>query len=196
MKRLFDIFLSIFLLIVLFPLIIMIAICVFIFLGSPIIFKQERIGYKEKRFTIYKFRSMTNKKDENGNLLDDEKRLNNFGKFLRFTSLDEIPQLYNILKGDMSFIGPRPQLIEYLPLYSKTQKKRHDVKPGITGWAQINGRNNISWQQKFEYDVWYVENQSFKLDMIIFLKTIAHFFNPKGVSQDGQATVERFNGKN
>lgn len=196
MKRLFDILLSIFLLIILFPIIIIIYILIFIFMGRPIIFKQSRGGYKGKIFTIYKFRSMTNKTDENGILLSDEQRLNSLGKALRHTSLDELPQLINVLKGDMSFVGPRPQLIEYLPLYTKRQFKRHDVKPGITGWAQINGRNDISWAQKFEYDVWYVENQSFFLDIKIILKTFLHFFNPKGVAQEGYVTVEKFNGKN
>lgn len=196
MKRLFDILFSIFILIILSPIIVVIVILVLIFIGSPIIFKQPRGGYKGKTFTIYKFRTMNNKTDSNGNLLSDEKRLDKFGKALRFTSLDEIPQLINVIKGDMSIIGPRPQLVEYLPLYTKEQARRHDVKPGITGWAQINGRNNITWKQKFEYDVWYVDNQSFMLDMKILLKTFVHFFNPNGVSQDGHATVEKFNGKN
>lgn len=176
MKRLFDILFSIFILIILSPIIIIIVILVLFFIGSPIIFKQPRGGYKGKTFTIYKFRTMNNKTDSNGNLLSDEKRLDKFGKALRFTSLDEIPQLINVIKGDMSIIGPRPQLVEYLPLYTKEQARRHDVKPGITGWAQINGRNNITWKQKFEYDVWYVDNQSFMLDMKILLKTFVHFF--------------------
>ena len=195
MKRLFDVLLSIFLLIILSPIII-IYILVFVIMGKPAIFKQPRGGYKGKIFTIYKFRTMTNKTDEHGVLLSDEERLNSFGKFLRYTSLDEFPQIINVLKGDMSLIGPRPQIVEYLPLYSEKQFKRHDVKPGITGWAQVNGRNDISWTKKFEYDVWYVENQSFMLDMKILFKTFLHFFNPQGVSQEGHATVEKFNGKN
>ena len=196
MKRLFDVLLSIFLLIILSPIIIIIYILVFVIMGKPAIFKQPRGGYKGKIFTIYKFRTMTNKTDEHGVLLSDEERLNSFGKFLRYTSLDEFPQIINVLKGDMSLIGPRPQIVEYLPLYSEKQFKRHDVKPGITGWAQVNGRNDISWTKKFEYDVWYVENQSFMLDMKILFKTFLHFFNPQGVSQEGHATVEKFNGKN
>lgn len=196
MKRFIDIFLSLFLLIFFSLLFIIVWILVLIFLGSPALFKQQRCGYKGKFFTIYKFRSMSNEKDENGVLLSDEKRITSFGNFLRFTSLDELPQLINILKGDMSFIGPRPQLTEYLPLYNERQRKRHDVKPGITGWAQINGRNNISWTQKFEYDIWYVENHSFLLDVKILFKTVAHLLKPSGVSQDGQATVEKFNGHN
>ncbi|MDR0467684.1 MAG: sugar transferase [Campylobacteraceae bacterium] len=196
MKRLFDVLLSIFLLIILSPIIIIVYILVFVIMGKPAIFKQPRGGYKGKIFTIYKFRTMTNKTDEHGVLLSDEERLNSFGKFLRYTSLDEFPQIINVLKGDMSLIGPRPQIVEYLPLYSEEQSKRHDVKPGITGWAQVNGRNDISWTKKFEYDVWYVENQSFMLDMKILFKTFLHFFNPQGVSQEGHATVEKFNGKN
>lgn len=196
MKRVFDILLSIFLIIIFLPIIFIVSILVLIFMGYPIIFRQKRAGYKERAFVIYKFRTMNNKKDTNGNLLEDDKRLNCFGKILRHTSLDELPQLINILKGDMSIVGPRPQLVEYLPLYNERQKKRHDVKPGITGWAQINGRNDISWTQKFEYDVWYVENQSFLLDMKILGKTFIHFFRPQGVSQEGFATVEKFNGKN
>lgn len=143
---------------------------------------------------MYKFRSMTNEKDENGNLLPDEKRLTKFGIFLRKSSIDELPELFNVLKGDMSIVGPRPLLVEYLPLYNEEQKKRHNMKPGITGWAQVNGRNAISWKEKFSYDVWYVENWSLKLDLKIILKTFKKVFEKEGISQKGQATMEKFTG--
>ena len=161
MKRLFDIFFSIFLLVILSPLLILIAILVWIFIGQPVLFSQARPGLNEKLFTLVKFRTMTNEKDSNGVLLEDSLRLKKFGKFLRSTSLDELPELWNILKGEMSFVGPRPLLVEYLPLYNDYQKRRHKVRPGITGWAQVNGRNSISWNERFKLDVWYVENQSF-----------------------------------
>ncbi|RLA83045.1 MAG: lipid carrier--UDP-N-acetylgalactosaminyltransferase, partial [Epsilonproteobacteria bacterium] len=167
MKRLFDIVLAIFLISLFFPFYILVSLLIVMRMGTPILFTQSRPGYKEKIFTIYKFRTMSNEVDENGKLLEDEKRLVGVGKFIRSTSLDELPQLFNVLKGEMSFVGPRPLLVEYLKLYNDEQAKRHDVKPGITGWAQINGRNAISWEKKFEYDVWYVENQSFMLDMKI-----------------------------
>ena len=163
-------------------------------MGRPIFFRQLRPGYKGKTFNIYKFRTMTNKKDKEGNLLTDEERLVGVGKFIRSTSLDELPQLFNILKGEMSFVGPRPLLVEYLPLYNERQKRRHDVKPGITGWAQINGRNAISWEQKFEYDVWYVENQSFWLDMKILLMTFLKVIKRSDVSSASSATMEKFTG--
>jgi lipopolysaccharide/colanic/teichoic acid biosynthesis glycosyltransferase len=159
-------------------------------------FVQQRVGYKEKLFYLVKFRSMTEAKDENGNLLSDEIRLTNFGKWMRKTSLDELPQLFNVLKGDMSIIGPRPLLIQYLDLYSNEQKKRHWVRPGISGWAQVNGRNAISWNKKFELDVWYVNNINFFLDFKIIFMTIKKIFVSEGISQNGQATVEAFNGKN
>lgn len=196
LKRIFDFFLALFL-IVLFPwLLLFVWLGVKLFLGSPAVFRQQRIGRYEKIFTVYKFRTMTSQKDEQGHLLSDAKRLTRFGKFLRATSLDELPQLFNVLKGDMSFVGPRPLLVEYLPLYNEGQKHRHNVKPGITGWAQVNGRNSLSWQEKFKLDCWYVNHQSFWLDLKIlgltFLKVIKH----DGVSQKGQATMGKFNGEN
>jgi lipopolysaccharide/colanic/teichoic acid biosynthesis glycosyltransferase len=191
LKRLFDIILSLFLLILLSPIFLLLWIFVGLFLGTPVIFIQKRVGYKEKIFNVYKFRSMSNEKDENGNLLPDEKRLGKFGVILRRLSLDELPQFWNVLKGDMSFVGPRPLPETFLPLYSKEQRQRHNVKPGITGWAQINGRNDISYQERFERDIWYVKNQSFLLDMKIVLKTFTYFFNSRGL-----AHKEDFNGHN
>lgn len=161
--------------------------------GKPFFF-QIRPGKNEKLFKIIKFKTMNNKKDSNGNLLPDEKRITKIGNLVRKTSLDELPQLINVLKGDMSLIGPRPLLPEYLPLYDQTQKRRHEVKPGITGWAQINGRNAISWQQKFEFDVWYVDNLSFLLDVKVFFLTIKKVFISEGISQKGEATMSNFNG--
>lgn len=161
--------------------------------GKPFFF-QKRPGKDERIFTIIKFRTMNNKRNAAGELLPDAQRLTPLGAFVRKTSLDEIPQLLNVLKGDMSFVGPRPLLPEYLALYNETQKKRHNVKPGITGWAQVNGRNAISWNTKFEYDVWYVENLSFALDIKIFFLTIKKVFVREGISQEGQATAERFVG--
>lgn len=159
-------------------------------------FCQERPGKDEKIFKVIKFKSMNDKSDNNGNLLSDAERLTKIGNFIRKTSLDELPQLLNVLKGDMSLIGPRPLLVKYLPLYNEEQKRRHNVRPGITGWAQVNGRNAISWEQKFEYDVWYVDNISFALDLKIVLLTIKKVFVREGISQDGQATMEYFKGNN
>ncbi|MGB3343708.1 MAG: sugar transferase [Aequorivita sp.] len=161
--------------------------------GKPF-FYQRRPGKDERIFTIIKFKTMNDKRDASGQLLPDAKRLTAVGSFVRKTSLDELPQLLNVLKGDMSFVGPRPLLPEYLPLYNERQRKRHDVKPGITGWAQVNGRNAISWEQKFEYDVWYVENQSFTLDLRILFKTVKKVFKSEGIAQDGQVTAEAFKG--
>ncbi len=194
LKPLFDKLFSLLLIIIFSPIMIAVAIAIYIWDEKPIIFTQNRPGYKGKIFKIYKFRTMTNEKDKNGKLLPDEKRLKGLGKFIRSTSLDELPQLFNVLKGDMSFIGPRPLLAEYLPLYNNRQKKRHDVRPGITGWAQVNGRNAISWQEKFEYDVWYVENISFLLDMKIFWMTILKVIKRDGVSSSTHATMEKFRG--
>lgn len=163
--------------------------------GKPFFF-QKRPGKNEKIFSIVKFKTMNDKKDSNGNLLPDADRMTNIGSFVRKTSLDEIPQLINVIKGEMSLIGPRPLLVQYLPLYNEMQKRRHEVRPGITGWAQINGRNAISWAQKFEYDVWYVDNLSFQLDMKILFLTIKKVFVREGISQDGQATMEAFKGNN
>jgi undecaprenyl phosphate N,N'-diacetylbacillosamine 1-phosphate transferase len=161
--------------------------------GNPFFF-QFRPGKNGKIFKIIKFKTMNDKKDIVGNLLSDDQRLTKIGKFVRKTSLDEIPQLLNVIKGDMSLIGPRPLLPEYLPLYNEVQKGRHEIKPGITGWAQVNGRNAISWQQKFEYDVWYVKNFNFLLDIKIFLLTLKKVFKSEGISQAGQATMENFKG--
>ena len=164
-------------------------------LGTPF-FKQIRPGKNGKLFTIYKFKTMRNTRDDHGNLLADNQRLTTIGKIVRNLSLDELPQLWNILKGEMSFVGPRPLLPEYLPLYNLEQQKRHWVKPGITGWAQVNGRNAISWQQKFEYDKWYVEHQSFKLDIKILFMTIIKIFHTQEVNASNQITMDRFDGNN
>ena len=161
---------------------------------TPIFFKQKRPGLHNAPFTFYKFRTMTSEKDENGNLLSDKDRITSFGKFLRKTSLDELPSLWNVLKGDMSLVGPRPLLMEYLPLYTKEQARRHEVKPGITGWAQINGRNTISWDEKFKLDVWYVDNQSIWLDTKILFITAWKVLKREGISQKGHVTMERFRG--
>jgi len=193
-KPLFDRILALILIIILSPIMIVVAILIYLWDGRPVIFTQKRPGFREKIFKIYKFRTMTNERDKDGNLLPDAERLKGIGKIIRSLSLDELPQLFNVLKGDMSFIGPRPLLIEYLPLYNERQKKRHNVKPGITGWAQVNGRNAISWEQKFEYDVWYVENLSFLLDMKILWMTVLKVLKRSGISQDGHATMEKFKG--
>ncbi len=167
---------------------------ILIFIGQPIIFQQKRPGLNGKLFNFYKFRTMTNQKDINDKLLPDENRLIPLGRFLRNTSLDELPSLYNVIKGDMSLIGPRPLLIEYLPLYSENQMRRHNLKPGITGWAQINGRNSISWEKKFELDVWYVDNQSFWLDIKIIFLTIWKVIKREGVSHKQYSTMPKFKG--
>ncbi|MBO1512357.1 sugar transferase [Metabacillus sp. BG109] len=194
MKRLFDLSISVILLILLSLIMISITILVKVKLGSPIFFKQQRPGLHGKPFYFYKFRTMTNEKDEKGNLLPDHMRLPPFGKFLRKSSLDEFPQLINVIKGDISLVGPRPLLMEYLPLYTKEQAKRHLVKPGITGWAQINGRNSISWEEKFKLDIWYVENLSFLLDLKILFLTVYKVIKSQGINQPGNATVEKFKG--
>ncbi|EGO4876502.1 undecaprenyl phosphate N,N'-diacetylbacillosamine 1-phosphate transferase [Campylobacter lari] len=195
LKRVFDFFLALILLIVFSPFIVLIGIVLKIVEGS-VLFKQARPGLNEKIFYIYKFKTMSDETDENGELLPDELRLKPFGKLVRSLSLDELPQLFNVLKGDMSFIGPRPLLVEYLPLYNQEQKKRHDVRPGITGWAQINGRNAISWEQKFKYDVEYVQNCSFLFDLKIFFMTIIKVLKRSGVNKEGVATTDKFNGHN
>ena len=194
MKRIFDIIGAILLLTALILIFIILIPVIYFKLGSPIIFKQARPGLNKKVFYVYKFRTMTDARNEKGDLLPDEKRLTSFGRLLRKLSLDELPQLWNVLKGDMSFVGPRPLLVEYLPLYNERQAMRHKVRPGITGWAQVNGRNTISWEHKFEYDVWYVENQSFWLDVKILILTVKKVFISEGISQDGQATMEKFTG--
>lgn len=193
-KRLLDVVLSGGALIVLSPVLLVTAILVRIKLGSPVIFKQERPGKDEKIFKLYKFRSMTDGRDENGNLLPDEVRLTKFGKLLRSTSLDELPELWNILKGDMSIVGPRPLLVKYLPLYNEEQKRRHDVRPGLTGWAQANGRNAISWEEKFRLDVEYVDHISFALDVKTIFLTVKNVLRREGISSETAATMEEFKG--
>ena len=193
-KNIFDKLLAMLLIIIFSPIYIIVSLLIFFKMGSPILFRQKRPGYKEKIFGIYKFRTMTNEKDSNGDLLPDEQRLLGIGKFIRSTSLDELPQLFNVIKGEMSFVGPRPLLIEYLPLYNDRQKKRHNVKPGITGWAQVNGRNAISWEQKFEYDVWYVEHYSFFLDMKILWMTFLKVVQRSDISSNTAVTMEKFKG--
>jgi lipopolysaccharide/colanic/teichoic acid biosynthesis glycosyltransferase len=194
MKRLFDIIVSCTGLILLSPIVLVIAIWVRYKLGSPIFFIQTRPGKNGKPFSMVKFRSMKTAIDARGLPLSDEERLTPFGKTLRSTSLDELPELWNVLKGDMSIVGPRPLLMEYLPLYSSRQFRRHEVRPGITGWAQINGRNSIEWEEKFELDVWYVENRSFLLDIRIILLTFKAIFSRKGITAPGHSTVEYFQG--
>jgi sugar transferase EpsL len=192
MKRVFDIFGAIVLLFLFLPLFLLIGILIRIFLGTPIIFKQLRPGLNEKPFYIYKFRTMRDTKDQSGNMLSDAERLTTFGKCLRSLSIDELPEIMNILKGDMSFVGPRPLLMEYLPFYSEEQRLRHSVVPGITGWAQVNGRNMLSWEKKFELDVWYVKHQSFFLDIKIIFLTIAKICKREGINAIGHATMSRF----
>ncbi|MRJ10845.1 sugar transferase [Ornithobacterium rhinotracheale] len=195
-KRLIDFFLSLIGFILLLPIFILVTVLLAIANGGKPFFFQIRPGKDEKLFKIIKFKTMNDKKDPQGNLLPDAERLTTVGKFVRKTSLDEIPQLLNVLKGDMSLIGPRPLLPEYLPLYNQEQKQRHLVRPGITGWAQVNGRNAISWEEKFRHDVWYVKNLSFSLDVKIIFLTIEKVFKSEGVNQVGEATAEAFNGKN
>ena len=194
MKRIFDLVVTFFGLLTLLPLIALIALMVRSKLGSPIFFKQSRPGLNGRIFTILKFRTMTNECDKDDMLLPDEVRLTKFGKFLRSTSLDELPGLWNVLKGDMSLVGPRPLLVEYLPLYSEKQSRRHEVKPGITGWAQVNGRNAISWDEKFDLDVWYVDNQSIWLDIKILWMTVKKVIVRDGISQSNHVTMDKFKG--
>ena len=196
MKRLFDLVVALLLLPSIFLMCLMIALFVKIKLGSPVIFTQPRPGLNGKIFNMVKFRTMTNKCDLDGNLLPDSIRLTKFGKFLRSTSLDELPGLWNVIKGNMSLVGPRPLLVEYLPLYNDRQMRRHEVLPGITGWAQVNGRNAISWDEKFDLDVWYVDNQSIWLDVKILWLTVKKVIMRDGINQDGQATSEYFKGNN
>ncbi len=193
-KRLFDLIIAFLGLFVLSPLFLLITLLLIIANSGHPFFTQTRPGKNAHLFKVIKFKTMNDKRDKLGNLLPDAKRLTPVGKFIRKTSLDEIPQLINVLKGDMSLIGPRPLLVEYLPLYNKEQSRRHEVKPGITGWAQVNGRNAISWEQKFEYDIYYVDNCSFVLDMVILIKTIEKVFKSEGINQQGQATAEKFMG--
>lgn len=193
-KRILDIILSFLIIIILLPLYILLYFLVLLKLGSPAIFIQERPGLNGKIFKMYKFRTMTDDRDINGELLPDRDRLTDFGKFLRKTSLDELPELFNVLIGDMSFVGPRPLLVRYLDRYNSFQKRRHEVKPGITGLAQVNGRNNLSWDEKFKYDVYYVDHISFLLDIKILLKTIYVVLNKKGINSDTSDTMEEFMG--
>lgn len=193
-KRILDVVLSALALILLSPVLLVIAILVRIKHGSPVIFKQQRPGKDEKIFKLYKFRTMTNEKDENGNLLPDDKRLTKFGKLLRSTSLDELPELINIIKGDMSIVGPRPLLVEYLPLYSEEQKHRHDVRPGLTGYAQVKGRNLVEWEERFKLDVEYVNNVSFKMDVKVLIDTVKVVFKREGISDSNGVTMEKFEG--
>ena len=192
MKRCFDVLLTIVFLFLMLPIIFITALLVRFFLGKPILFAQERPGLRGKSFVMYKFRTMTDECDGNNELLPDSVRLSAFGLFLRSTSLDEIPGLWNVLRGEMSLVGPRPLLLEYLPNYSKEQARRHNVRPGITGWAQINGRNSISWEEKFILDVWYVDNQSLKLDCLILLLTIKKVFFRESISAKGEVTMSKF----
>ena len=193
-KRALDLIISMIGAVVLSPLILLIAILVRILLGAPVIFRQQRPGYRERPFYLHKFRTMTDARDATGQLLPDAARLTGFGRFLRAFSLDELPELFDILRGDMSFVGPRPLLMEYLPLYSLEQRRRHDVYPGVTGWAQIHGRNALEWPARFALDVWYVDHWSFWLDVKILLLSVGKVIRREGISQPGQATTEYFTG--
>ncbi|ERT32857.1 N-acetyl-D-galactosamine transferase [Fusobacterium nucleatum CTI-5] len=191
-KRVIDIFLSLIFILLFWWLYIVIAILVRKKLGSPVIFKQKRPGINEKIFTMYKFRTMIDKKDGDGNLLPDKDRLTKFGRFLRSTSLDEIPELWNVLKGEMSLVGPRPLLVEYLSKYTEKEKKRHEVRPGITGFAQVNGRNNTTWEDRFKNDIYYVENISFSLDLKIIIKTFLKVIRKSDINQSEDVTMKNF----
>ncbi|RPA63835.1 sugar transferase [Shewanella frigidimarina] len=193
-KRFFDFSVALSALLLLLPIIIIVAVCIRLKLSSPILFTQDRPGLNGKVFKMMKFRSMLDGKDKSGNLLPDDERMTNFGSFLRSTSLDELPGLFNVLKGDMSLVGPRPLLVQYLSLYNTEQARRHNVRPGITGWAQVNGRNAISWEQKFKLDVWYIDNQSFLLDLKILLLTVKKVFIREGIRAEGEVTMTLFKG--
>jgi sugar transferase EpsL len=194
MKRLLDIVVSLFVLVLMAPVMVVVAAVIAVKLGTPVLFRQQRPGLHGEPFEMVKFRTMSDARDANGELLPDEERLGGLGKFLRKTSLDEFPELWNVLKGDMSLVGPRPLLMRYLPLYSETQARRHEVPPGITGWAQVNGRNALSWEEKFEHDVWYVDNRSFWLDIRILVLTVINLLKAKDVSKPGYATTDYFQG--
>ena len=193
-KQLFDLLLASFISFILAPIFIALILLVRFKFGSPVMFKQQRPGLFGKPFYIYKFRTMNNHKNDKGELLPDAERLTSFGNWLRFTSLDELPSLWNVIKGEMSLVGPRPLLMEYLPLYNTQQARRHELKPGITGWAQVNGRNAINWDEKFKLDIWYVDNQCFYLDVKIILLTVKKVFLRDGVSAKGEATMPKFIG--
>ncbi|SUB88423.1 Putative colanic biosynthesis UDP-glucose lipid carrier transferase [Porphyromonas macacae] len=194
-KRVLDFIFALIALILLSPLILVLTLWLhFANKGAGAFFTQERPGKDEKNFKLYKFKSMTDERDRNGILLPDDQRITKVGRFVRKTSLDELPQLWNVLKGDMSFIGPRPLLVEYLPLYNEKQRKRHEIRPGITGWAQVNGRNAISWEEKFDLDIWYVKNISFIIDCSIFLRTIKKVLKKEGISSQTSETMEKFRG--
>lgn len=194
LKKIVDFVLSLTVCLLLLPAFALLALLIYVVIGRPVIFKQLRPGQYGNPFYIYKFRTMTEERNIQGELLSDKERMTALGKLLRSTSLDEFPSLFNVLKGEMSLVGPRPLLMEYLPLYNIEQSKRHDVKPGITGWAQVNGRNAISWEEKFNLDVWYVENQSFWLDLKIILMTIKKVFQRSGISAEKNATMPKFTG--
>ena len=194
MKRCFDLISSIIIFTLAIPILIIVTILVKVKLGSPVIFKQKRPGLNEKPFYLYKFRTMTDQRDSQGNLLPDQIRLTRFGQLLRKFSLDELPQLMNVIKGDLSLVGPRPLLMEYLPLYSREQAKRHQVRPGMTGWAQVNGRNAITWEEKFKLDVWYIENRTIFLDIKILFLTFLKVIKSEGINQASHVTTEPFKG--
>ncbi len=194
-KRIFDLLVTCLGLIVILPVLLVISLLTWIFLGVPILFRQERPGYKGRPFITYKFRTMTDQRGTDGNLLPDAERLTAFGRFLRSTSLDDLPQIFNVLRGEMSLVGPRPLLMRYLTRYTPEQMRRHDVLPGITGWAQIHGRNALDWEEKFRLDVWYVDHRSFWLDLQILLQTPWKVLRREGISQPGHVTAEEFKGK-
>ncbi len=194
-KRIFDVIVAVIGLVILSPLLLLIAIAIYLEMGSPILFTQPRPGQQGKVFTFYKFRTMTNQQDAAGGLLPDEERLLPLGRFLRQTSLDELPQLWNVLKGDMSIVGPRPLVVRYLPRYTPEQARRHEVKPGITGWAQVNGRNALSWEERFALDVWYVDSRSFWLDLKIIAITFWKIFKREGIDYPGDPSLFEFKGK-
>jgi sugar transferase EpsL len=193
-KRLFDLSAAVLGLLVISPLLFVLALLVRVVHGAPVLFRQQRPGYKGRPFTLYKFRTMTDRTAPDGNLLPDSERLTRLGRFLRSTSLDELPELYNVLRGEMSLVGPRPLLMQYLERYSTEQMRRHDVAPGITGWAQVNGRNALTWDEKFKLDVWYVDHWSFWLDIRILFLTLWKILKREGISQPGHATMEEFRG--
>lgn len=195
-KRAVDFVLALFILLIFLPILLVIIVLLAVVQNNKVVFIQDRPGKNGKTFKLVKFKTMNDQKDKNGKLLPDNLRLTKVGKFIRSTSLDELPQLLNVLKGDMSLIGPRPLLVKYLPLYTKKQSRRHEVRPGITGWAQVNGRNAISWEQKFDYDVWYVDNLSLALDVKIIFLTLIKVCKREGISGGGQATIEAFKGSN